>query len=111
NGKKYWNVTNENHIEKELYATKRTLLNIPEGREEVRGLSDATVIVHRGAEAIRAVLGGLLSEHKSERFYAFAGDASALNWNKVFTTTETNRFNRTLKKNNIIAETTLQDGW
>jgi DNA-binding MarR family transcriptional regulator len=111
NRKKYWSVTNENHIERELYATKRTLLNIPEGREEIRGLSDATVIVHRGAEATRKVLGELLSEHKSERFYAFAGDAAAINWSKIFNPSETNKFNRTLKKNNIIAETILQDGW
>jgi len=110
NGKKHWALAPEREIEEVLYAAKRTLLNIPEGREEVHGLSDATVVIHRGQESIRKVLGELLFAHKNERFYALVGDSAAAYWNKIFPLQETNRFNRALKKNNIIAETVVQDG-
>ena len=111
NGKKRFALANERDIEEVLYAAKRTLLNIPEGREEVHGLSDATVIIHRGQDSIRKVLGELLFAHKHERFYALIGDNAAVNWNKMFSLQETNRFNRMLKKNEIIAETIAQDGF
>jgi len=110
NGKKYWSLTSEREIEEVLYATKRTLLKIPEGREEVHSLSDATVIIHRGPESIRKVLGELLFAHKHERFYALVGDGAAEYWNKMFSLQETNKFNRALKRNNIIAETIVQEG-
>lgn len=110
NGKKHWSLTPEREIEETLYAAKRTLLKIPAGREELHGLSDATVIVHRGQESIHKVLGDLLSAHKNERFYALVGDIAGVYWNKMFSLQETNRFNRTLKTNSIIAETIVQDG-
>lgn len=110
NGKRYWNLTSEREMEEVLYATKRSLLKIPEGREEVHGLSDSTVIIHRGQESIRKVLGELLLAHRNERFYGFVGDTAARYWNKIFSLQETNRFNRALKDNNIIAETVVQDG-
>ena len=109
-GKKHWVLTSEREIEETLYLAKRTLLKIPSGREEVRGLSDATVIIHRGQESIRKVLGELLFAHKHERFYALVGDGAAECWNKIFSLQETNKFNRALKKNNIIAETIIQEG-
>lgn len=109
-GKKRWSLAPEREIEEVLYAAKRVLLKIPEGREEVRGLSDATVIVHRGQAAIRKVLGELLFAHRNERFYALMGDKAGTQWNKLFPLQETNRFNRALKKNDIIAETIVQEG-
>lgn len=109
-GKKYWSLTSGRKIEEVLYDAKRTLLKIPEGREEVQGLSDATVVIHRGKDSIRKVLGELLFAHQNERFYALVGDAAAASWNKIFSLQETNRFNRALKKNSIIAETIVQEG-
>ena len=110
NGKKTFALADEREIEETLYATKRTLLKIPEGREEVHGLSDSTVIIHRGKDSIRKVLGDMLLAHKNERFYGLAGDNAGIHWNKTFSLQETNRFNRALKSNNIIAETILEDG-
>jgi Sugar-specific transcriptional regulator TrmB len=109
-GKKHWTLAPERELEETLYAAKRALLKIPSGREEVHGLSDSTIIIHRGQESIRKVLGELLFAHKNERFYALAGDSAAAFWNNMFPLQETNRFNRALKKNNIIAEMVLQDG-
>src|SRR3989344_2092642 len=51
NGKRHWGLTPEREIEEVLYEAKRTLLKIPEGRGEVHGLSDATVVIHRGQES------------------------------------------------------------
>lgn len=110
NGKRSFVVADEHEIEETLYAAKRTLLKIPEGREEVHGLSDSSIIIHRGQESIRKVLGELLFAHKNERFYALIGDGAAEYWNKIFNLQETNRFNRALKRNNIIAETIIQEG-
>jgi DNA-binding MarR family transcriptional regulator len=111
NGKKRFSLATEREIEETLYATKRALLHIPEGREEVHGLSDSTVIVHRGAEAVRKLINGVLSDHKHERFYGFQGDVAAINWNNVFSLEETNQFNRNVKKNGIIFDAILPDGW
>lgn len=111
NGKKHWSLTPERDIEGVLYEAKRELLKIPEGREEVHGLSDATVIIHRGQESIRKVLGELLLVHKHERFYALIGDGAAMHWNNIFSLQETNRWNRALKRNNIIAESIIQEGF
>lgn len=111
NGKKHWALAPEREIEEVLYEAKRTLLKIPEGREELHGLSDATVVVHRGAEAIRKLINGLLSDHSNERFYGFQGDVAAINWNNVFSLEETNRFNRNVKKNGVIFDAILPDGW
>lgn len=109
-GRKGWTLAGERGIEETFYATKRALLQIPKGREEVAGLSDSTVIVHRGIEAIKKVLGELLEYHKNERFYALVGDTAGAFWNKMFSLQETNRFNRALKRNNIIAEMIVQEG-
>lgn len=110
-GKKRWSLAPEREIEEVLYEAKRALLEIPEGREEAHGLSDATIIVHRGAEAIRKLMNGILADNKNQRFYGFQGDIAAINWNKVFTLEDTNRFNRAIKKNNIIVDAILPDGW
>jgi len=111
NGKRFWVLEDGREIEKILYSVKRTLLQIPEGREEVHGLSDSSVIVHRGKEAVRKLMNALLSDHQNERFYGFQGDVAAINWNDAFTVEETNRFNRNIKKNGIIVEAILPDGW
>lgn len=111
NGKKSFVLADEREIEKTVYAAKRTLLKNPEGREEIHGLSDSSVIVHRGKEAVRKLMNALLSDHKNERFYGFQGDVAAINWNNVFNVEETNRFNRNIKKNSIIVEAVLPDGW
>lgn len=110
-GKKHWSLAPEREIEEVVYEAKRALLKIPEGREEVHGLSDASVIIHRGTEAVRKVLNEMLLDNKNERFYGFQGDVAAINWNKIFSVQETNAFNRAIKKNHIIAEAILPDGW
>lgn len=110
-GKRHWTLAPERELEEVLYAAKRALLKIPAGREEVHGLSDATVIVHRGTDAIRKLVNEMLANHNHQRLYGFQGDAAAMNWSKVFSLEETNRFNRIIKKEGIIVGAILPDGW
>jgi len=109
--KHYWRIRSDKQIEEALYEAKRSLLQIPEGREEVHGRVDSAVIVHRGKEAIKKTLLTVFEEHKHERFYGLQGDVSTIQWNKVFSVAETNRFNRNIKKNQIIVHAVLPQGW
>ena len=111
NGKKSLILAPERDIDKTFYETKRTLLRIPEGREEVRGLSDSSVIVHRGAEAVRSVLEFIFKGHKDERLYGFQGDVAAQNWSRILDVKDINRFNRNIKKNGMIVEAIIPIDW
>lgn len=112
NGKKHWKLSSEQEIEEVLYETKRVLLKIPTGREELHGLSDSIIVVHRGKEAVREAMLTLFASKHSERFYwGFQGDVSTIGWNKTFTIAETNRINRYIKNNQIITEAILPNGW
>jgi hypothetical protein len=112
NGRKHWQLASEKEIEKGLYETKRALLKIPKGREELHGLSDSTVVVHRGRDAIRHLMLNLFADKHNERFYwGFQGNNSTNAWNEIFTVVETNRINRYIKGNGIISEGILPQGW
>ncbi len=104
NGKKYWSQAKEIDLEEELYSTKKQLFNIEEGTEEVRGLSDSAVIVHRGSLATRNILEDIFKNHKNQRFYGIQGDKVALGWNKIFGGKGIDELNRSLKKNRFISE-------
>ncbi|HEX8994067.1 MAG TPA: hypothetical protein VF803_02335 [Candidatus Paceibacterota bacterium] len=104
-------LSDERSLEETIYSTKRELLNIPEGREEVHGLSDGTFIIHRGVQAIRVLMTNMFNAYKHERLYGFQGDVSAIGWSKIFSTEETNYFNRAIKKDKIIVEAVLPQGW
>lgn len=112
NSKKHWQLESEQVIEEALYETKRALLKIPKGREELHGLSDSTVVVHRGLEAVREAMLKLFADKENERFFwGFQGDTSTIGWNKTFTVAETNRINRYIKNHRIITEAILPEGW
>ena len=110
-GKKYWVPAKLQDIEQALYDTKKQLLNVAEGVEEVRGLSDSLVTVHRGGEAIRKLLRGILKENKNQRLFAIQGDTVVIGWNKVFGVEGTNELNRFIKQNQIIVEGIVPLGW
>lgn len=110
-GKISWHIVSKQKLEKSLYEAKRMLLQIPEGREEIRGMDDAMVIVHRGKEAIRKLISEMLLEHKHERLLGTQGDVSEVGWDHIFTMDETARFNRAIKNNGIIVEAVYPEGW
>ncbi|MCB9814571.1 hypothetical protein H6784_04105 [Candidatus Nomurabacteria bacterium] len=103
-GKKYWTQTTDRNIEQELYLTKTELLAIPEGTEEIKGVSDSTVLVHRGNIAVKTLLGNLTKEHKQERLFALQGDSAAEGWRNMFDNESFDRWNLSIKDNKIITE-------
>jgi len=111
NGRKSWGLSDERKIDEVLYDAKRVLLKIPEGREEIHGRADSAVMIHRGAVAIKKLMHHIFAEHKHERLHGLQGNVSAINWNEVFSTVETNQLNRNIKKNAIITEGVLPEGW
>jgi hypothetical protein len=110
-GKKYWSQAKERDLEQELYNIKKQFFDIEEGTEEVRGLSDSTVIVHRGATAIRKLIQDMFENHKDRRFYGIQGDNVVPGWNKIFSIEGTNELNRAIKKNGMIMEGILPHGF
>ncbi len=110
-GRKYWSRAKDRDLERALYETKKALFDFEEGVEEVQGLSDSTVIVHRGGEAIRKIVMDIVKNHKEERLYAIQGDAPAISWSKIVGLERINEMNRLIKKNRIITELIFPTGW
>jgi len=110
-GKKTWFLSPERELDATIYDAKRALLDVPEGREEVHGVSDATVIIHRGKTAVKELMKNIFLNHKKERLLGFQGDVATIGWNNIFSVEETNAFNRSIKKNGIIVEAVLPEGW
>jgi hypothetical protein len=112
-GKKYWSQANERNIEQELYKTKKQLLALAGGVEEVFGVSDSTIFVHRGGEAIQKVLDTLVKEHSSQRIYMLSGESTKMieSWDKYYGQDKINEFNRLVKKQKLISELVLTQNW
>lgn len=110
-GKKYWKVEKERNIEKNVSEAKQALLGNPEGRQELQGISDSTVVVHRGEEAIKKVMQTIFLRHKRERMQGMQGGVANIGWEKIFTPEETDAFNQGIKKNEIIIDAVLPQGW
>ncbi len=111
NSKKHWGLRPEREIEEALYEAKRALLKIPEGREEVMGVSDSTVVVHRGKEAVLNLIVSLARDHRNERLYTIQGNSVQPGWEEVVGTQKINEFNSNIRDNAIITETILPYDW
>jgi len=111
NGKKYWRLANKEDIDQALYEAKKLLLSISEGTEEAKGLSDGTVIVHRGSEAVSNIILSLAKDHKDERLIAFQGNFVQQGWDTVVGKDKINEFNYAIGKNGIITEAVLPPRW
>lgn len=113
NGKKYWSQSKERDLEQDIYNLKKQLLNIASGVEEVFGVSDSTIFVHRGGEAIQKVLDSLVKEHSSQRIFMLSGDSEKMieSWDKYYGEDRINEFNRSVKKNSLITELVLSQDW
>jgi len=110
-GRRYWSQAKERDLEEEIFNTKKALFSFEEGVEQIHGLSDSTVIVHRGGEAIRKLLKDLMKTHKEQRLYGIQGDTVVIGWNKVFGIERTNELNRMIKQNRLIVEGIVPKGW
>lgn len=111
-GKKYWSQAKERDLEQSLYETKKQLFNISDGTEEVYGLSDSTVILYRGKEAIKKLfLKDLLTEHKGQKLHMTVAMQPSDDWEKIMGLEGINEFNRLVKKNEMITELISPEGW
>ena len=110
-GKKSWRLAHKDDIDEALYETKKVLLSISEGVEEVKGLSDGTVIVHRGKDAVLKMLLHITKDHKNERLYGLQGNTVQQGWDNIVGPEKINEFNNDLRKNNVITEAILPYEW
>lgn len=112
-GKKYWSQTKDRDLEQEIYNLKKQLLAMAGGAEEVFGVADSTIFVHRGGEAIQKVLDDMVKEHSSQRLYTLSGDSNKMigSWDTYYGEDKINEFNRSVKKNGLITELILSQDW
>ena len=110
-GRKYWQMLSRSELELQFFEAKRALLKLSEGMQEVFGVDDANIVIHRGKDAVKKAMAKMLLGHKDERLHGFQGDVAAINWNKIFSVEETNQMNRSIKKNHLIVEAILPNGW
>jgi hypothetical protein len=104
NGKKHWRMVSDKALAGTLYETKKVLLGLHEGSQEVVGVSDGVVVVHTGKEVVKKVLFDMFRSHKSERFLGTANMEVIDGWLNVLTPEEVNETNRIIKKNSLITE-------
>lgn len=110
-GRKNWILTPPDELEMLLRETKNDLLQLPQGIEEVHRLGDSPVVIHRGKEAVRHTLKNIFIKTKNARLYGIQGNVAENNWETIFTPSETNEINQYIKRNEIIVEVILPDGW
>ncbi len=111
-GKKRWYMENERKLTDNLYLLKKKLLSFVDGKEEAEGVTDGTVTVHRGDEAIRNAIWDIFSSRKNERFQGYMGfDQVAAGWETLFTMQEISTLNKMVKENKIITESIFPKNW
>ena len=113
-GKKSWGMESEKELADTLYEAKKVLLKFSDGSEELHGVSDSVVTVHRGKEALKKVIFAMIKDRKNERFLGLSDFSPELldeGWLTVLTAEDIHEFNRIVKKNAIIAELIAPYGW
>lgn len=105
NGKKSWSIASEKELSDTLYETKKAILGFVDGKDEVGGVTDGVVTVHRGKEAVKKALMSMIRERKNERFLCYTPFSDILDkgWLAILTLDEINEWNRIVKKNGIIS--------
>lgn len=111
-GKKGWQLTNEKELIDVLYELKKNLLSFSDGREEVSGVTDGVVTIHRGKDAIRKKIHEIFNQHKRERFLGYSGAIDyTKNWSSIFSEEEISKLNISIKSKEIIVEAVFPSGW
>lgn len=108
-GRKYWSMAPERVIEEALYVAKKQLLGMADNVEEIHGLSDASIVLHRGSEAIKKLLLSMVKQHASQRLYILSGNDIVSGWEQYVGEEVINEFNRAVKKHGIITEMIISE--
>ena len=111
--KSLWSLASEKDLADTLYETKKAIFGFVDGKEEVGGVTDGVVTVHRGKEAVKKVIMSMIADRKNERFLCYTSFSDIIDkgWLTIFTPEEMNEWNRIIKKNGIISELVAPEGW
>jgi hypothetical protein len=110
-GKKSWHIVDSRELASSLYETKKVLLGLSDGREEVRGTEDSLVILHRGKEAVRKILYDMFLSHMQDRFLTITGLSPIGDWITLLGQEDIGAVNKIIKKNGLITELIAPHGW
>lgn len=110
-GVKHWALASDRAIDETLYEAKRALLGISEGRQEIYRKSDVGITLYRGKDAIEKLLKHLFENHKGEYYRGTQGDNVFPAWQQLFGIETINEFNKNIKKNRLIVEAVLPEGY
>ena len=109
--KKSWHLVDTRELASSLYETKKVLLGLSEGREEVQGVDDSFLVLHRGKEAINKILHDMFLSRHHERFLSLTGTSPISDWMTMMGVNEIGEINRIIKKNGLITEIVAPDKW
>ena len=110
-GKKSWHTVDQKELASSLYETKKVLLGLSDGREEVEGVDDSLIVLHRGKDAVRKILHEMFQSRHHERFLGLSGLSPISDWMTLMGPDEISAVNRTIKKNSLITELIAPEGW
>ncbi len=110
NGRPSIRVPDDRTLSKMLYETKKELLAFPIGTDEVES-GDTQVIFHRGVEAMKTCFMKAFTENSNSRFTGLQGTNDVSQWEKTFGVEYINTINRMIKKNSLISEGIVAEGW
>lgn len=109
NKKSLWSIASKNELADTLYETKKAILGFVDGKEEVRGVTDGFVTIHRGDEAVKKELIAMYTE-RDKRVSGYLGALNySENWAELFKDTEIRKVNDAIKKRGMIIDAVLPD--
>lgn len=110
-GKKSWHIVDQRELASSLYETKKVLLGLSDGREEVVGVDDSLIVLHKGKEAVNKILHEIFQSSHHERFLSLTGISPISDWMTVMDVDGIGIINRTIKKNSLITELVAPEKW
>lgn len=110
-GKKTWHLIEQRELASSLYEAKKVLLSFSDGREEVEGVQDSFIVLHRGKEAVRKILYDMFQSHAHDRFLTISGLSPISDWITLLGQEDIGAINRIIKKNGLITELIAPQGW
>lgn len=110
-GKKSWALVDQRELVSSLYETKKVLLGLSDGREEVVGVDDSLIVLHKGKKAVNKILHEIFQSRHHERFLGLSGTSPISDWMTVMDVDGIGIINRTIKKNSLITELIAPEKW
>lgn len=110
-GVKHWELASTKIIENAVSAAMRELTDHSGGVSTLYKNSETAISIYRGKEAIETLFKHLFEHHRGERYRGVQGDNVYPAWKELLGTESINALNRSIKKNGLIIEAILPDGF